>query len=181
MDDSNKIRKPRISEKVCVIGLTGYEPGNPDGNYCKIDGYFLDTVYLKCGGKVIETTIDKIEYLEEKKISKDDKAEIVKRLIKPEFLKKIPIKNVIIYLNLLLKKYKDIEFWLDGFNPGYQAKSLSWWIGGGKDELRKAYDMFTKDYTTPIVDLKANLEKEKIGSDTVLTKRPSSYIDLFRD
>jgi len=177
-------RKPVIGERVQVIGLEGYEPQNMKGAYCKVDGIFLDTVYLKPFRKKnkIEVDLNQIVYLEPPKpdtLSQEERVSILKRIVKAEYFTSQSIGMEIAFLNRLVKDNPNLGFWRNGFNPDYQVKSMIWWISGGKDQLHTMYQLFTTDINKPKENLIQNLQKEKIGEDIVLTKKPKSLIDLF--
>lgn len=78
-----------------------------------------------------------------------------------------------VVIKRLLKKYP-FEFW-EQFNITYKVKSLIWFLGGGKKQIREEYAKWelTKDHPAPILEDKPVIEIEKTE------KKPSKLAEFL--
>jgi hypothetical protein len=163
------MRKPRVGDKIKVKKTTLPQY---DGIVCTIKkvNWIYVTILPKYGRQEIEITDDDIESYENKEaFSGDEKKEIVKKLVLDESL--LDVKNVyreLAILNKLIDKYPDLDFWR-GFAPGYQARSIAWWLGGGSEELRTEYMKLSLDFSVK----ESKTGEVKLGEDIVKTKNQS--------
>lgn len=171
-------RIPREGEKVFIKNIPQYS--SPNGKICTITRTGLGMVWVKpkhWRGEDLEIDEEDIEYTEPESFTPAERKELVKRLVKQETLQ--DPKNLILELaniKKLIAKYPNLDFWR-GFKPLFQVKSLLWFFGGGKNDLRFAYNEKTLDLSVPKTE-NANIGTEKIGEDVVINKKPKSIMDL---
>lgn len=172
------MRKPRIKEKVWIKNIPQYAP--PDGKLCTVTNAALGLVWVKPKyhrGPDLEVDLDDIVYAEPETLSAEERAELVKRFVKVELLREM--NNYHIELGLmktLLKKYPNCNFWRN-FRPGFQLKSLRWWLGNGKNDLRYIYNEKSLDINSSKRQT-VNIGAEKIGEDIAINQKPKAFTDL---
>lgn len=93
-------------------------------------------------------------------ISRDDRAKIIKALLKEE-VTEINWKLEMICLGKLMKKYPGEDFWRS-FNPGYRVHSLRWFVGDGLKDIRKFHSLFNLDFQSKE---KTILSNQSFGED----------------
>lgn len=172
-------RNPKINERVYVLGLKGFGPGEKT---CKVHGFFLDTVYVRLEPRkpLVEVDLKDVVYVEKDKLTTTEKTYILWKHLTPEMYSRLDAKVEYSLLGRLVKKYPDLSFWRD-FNPPYQVKSLLYWLGNGRQEFKQFYNEFTQDISTPTQNITKNITSEKIGEDSSLTFKPKNLKQLFTD
>ncbi len=172
------MRKPCIGDKIKVFGIPQFQ--NVE---LTIKSIFLGTIFArpKFGREDIEIQDGNFEYLEPIKLTGVEKTQLVKRLVKSEYLPHIKaVQNEIAVFNRLFSKYPDDEFWKT-FDPGFQTKSLLWWAGSGADDLRKhfnEYSLSKKDLTKEAQPI--TLREDKIGEDVEVNIKPKKLTDIWK-
>lgn len=171
-------RQPRINEYIKVKGI----PELADKEV-KVVASALGSVWVKPYKRAredIEVSLNQVEFIEPEKLETKEKYEIIEKLVKPELLEqdKTRYKIELAILNRLYEKFPNIDFW-KSFDPGYQAKSIIWWQGGGKDDLRKAFNEFALDTNRGKPQNRVELTSEKIGEDVQINNtKPKNLFDL---
>ena len=169
------MRKPRVGDKIKVKHSVLPEYRDKTFTIKKVSWMYL-SVLPKNERQEIEITDDDIESYENREsLSGDEKKEIIRRLVLEEMLTdiKVMIKELSC-LNRLIDKYPDCDFWRN-FTPGYQAKSMVWWLGGGKEEVRTEYSKLSLDFSVK----ELTIGEDKLGEDTIFSqsKTLSSWLN----
>ena len=156
-------RKPKIGEKVWVRKICKNKP-------CTIKEIKWIYIYVRPfhAKENVEVTIDDIEYIQPEMLTGEEKYTIVNKLVKSEMFKE-NISNFnmeIATLNFLIKKYPNLEFWRQ-FDPGFQVKSLKWWIGSGMMQMNNFYNLFELDFEQK----KTTIGDKKLGEDIKIEKQ----------
>ena len=156
-------RQPKIGEKVWVKKVSSEK-------VCTVKSinWIYVTVRPLCARQDVEVTIDDIEYIAEEILDGKEKSEIIKRLVKNETLigDKTNYYREVATLNNLIKKYPDLDFWRE-FDPGFQAKSLMWYFGGGKLKINDSFNNFNLDFSPK----KSTIGEVKLGEDVKVEKQ----------
>jgi hypothetical protein len=169
------MRKPRVGDKIKVKPSVLPQYRDIICTIKKVNWIYL-AILPKYSRQEIEITDDDIESYENREsLSGDEKKDIIKRLVLEEML--VDIKSMISELsclNRLLDKYPDCDFWRN-FTPGYQAKSVAWWLGGGKEEVRTEYSKLSLDFSVK----ELIIGEDKLGEDTTFSqsKTLSSWLN----
>jgi hypothetical protein len=163
-------RYPKIGEKV-----------KQDGIEYKITAECMGIYYgkVKYSREDVELDLSKIEYLEGEKLSKKDLFIILEKLIKEETLKREKIEQLKLF-GRLRKKYPDISFWRDYFEPKYKVAGLLWYFGNGASELELEYKKFTLDLSLTGKPEKVIIGDVKVGNDLKIEKKPKNLLELLR-
>lgn len=171
------MRKPRLSEKVQLLK-------RGDGLYKvtkivdSLDGVFVKETH-KRGAKEEFVSLEDIVYLEDEKMSGEEKYKILESWVDSNYLPDNKIKFFqLSVLNRLVKQYPDLSFWKN-YIPEFKVKNLLWYFGDGEKILKIAYNGWKIDLTSRTKSLM--LGTEKVGEDYVLKgKKQKSIIDIIK-
>jgi hypothetical protein len=168
------MRKPKVGEIVKVKGI----PDLADKEV-KVTAVALGYAWIKPYKRAredIEVPLDLIEYIAPEEFTALEKRALIKKWVKESSLLDFKAVNKEVgVFNVLFEKYPNTEFWKQ-FELGFQVISLSWWVGGGKDDLRAAFNTFSLDLSSSKSN-NVQTQTEKIGED-IQIKKKISYKDL---
>ena len=159
-------RKPKAGDKVYVkSSILPQFAGKP--LTVKEVKFMYVEVLPKYARQTVEIMDDDIEsYLEPEKLTNDERFQIIDRVVFKEMLDVEGARfHEIIFLNKLVIKYNNLDFWRS-FDPGFQAKSLSWFLGGGKPQIYQFYNAFTLDFDKKV----SVIGNVKLGEDIEIKK-----------
>ncbi len=174
------MRHPQVGDRIFAKGIPQFV-----GVELVIKSVMLGTVFARQKGRGrredIELQDGDFDYCEPTKLTNTEKSEIIKRLVKPDYLPDVPsFRREQGVLNRLFDRYPDNEFW-KSFDPGFMVKSNTWWMGGGADDLRKYFNEYslsrrglTKE-AQPIT-----LREDKIGEDVEVKLKPKKLTDIWK-
>lgn len=150
----------------------------------KLTAFFEDTAYVKLKYARAEemVAISDLEIINEPikpkvdKLSNKERGEILTRLVEQESIK-LNFKREWAILNLLIKKFNNLEFWREGFKPALKVESLAYWYH--RPEVEQLYKTWAINLESKRVEIV--LEKEKIGEDIQTTNgtRYKNILDLL--
>jgi hypothetical protein len=169
-----EMRKPKINEFIRVKGI-------PDliGKEVRVTAVALGYVWIKSykgAREDIEVPLDLVEFINPETFSLKEKKELIKKWVKPENLRNYKdIVRELGFFSKIFERYPNLEFWKQ-FEPGFLVASLSWWLNGGKDDIRAAFNTFSLDLSPSNLN-NAHIQNEKIGEDVQVRKK-ISYRDL---
>ena len=181
------MRTPKVGDKIFVKTIPAYKKGNTGNKYCIIESILLDTIFCRpksSRNKQIDVSIDDIEFVEsekvvEDKLTREDRANIVRRLVMEETLKEDgQFVRELQFLGKLIKQYPSVKFWRN-FNPSFQVRTCLWWLGNGRDQMRVFWNKEMLDLSCNGHKTEVKLEKEKIGADLPVKRRVKNLIDLL--
>ena len=138
---------------------------------CKVEDYILGIVFVRPLRLrlLLEVMPEDLDYLDDEKLTMADKEEILKRLVKEEFLKtNQDWMRELNGLNKIYLKYPYVDF-LRNLTFDYQARSIWWFLGGGADQLTQKFKLFSIDISSKKQDTQLN--KEKLGEDVVIKQK----------
>lgn len=174
------MRIPKINEKIFIKNIPEYK--GPDGKAVKVIQYSLGFAYVKppyWKGELIEVPLEEIDFITPDSLSGEEKKKIINEHVKLEYITDFTVYHREMgILNKIIEKYPDLSFWREYFVPDFQVKSLIFYLASGKDFLKKRYNEFTIDLTTPKTN-NTTLNTEKIGEDVVINSKPKNLIDFL--
>lgn len=172
-------RRPKKNDRVYIGGIPEYFQVE-----MKVKSTLLESVFVrpKGGREDIEVSESDLFYLDLEELESGEKIELIKKLVKEEFLTDIILlRREQGVLNRLLKKYPDVDFWR-GLEIGFQMRSLLFWIGkNGSPQIEQMYREFTLDKNTAKGNNKSvtNITTEKVGEDIVVRAKPRNLLDII--
>ncbi len=174
------MRTPKAGDRIFAKGIPQFV-----GIELVIKSVMLGTVFARQKGRGrredIELQDGDFDYADPIELTSEEKREIVKRSVKSDFLPDIlAFRKELGILNILFSKYPCNEFWKN-FDCGFQLRSLSWWCGGGADDLRKhfnEYSLSKRGLTSEAQPI--TLREDKIGEDVEVKLKPKKLTDIWK-
>jgi hypothetical protein len=170
------MRTPKPLEKIYIKNnpLFSRESGCKP---CKIESVILGTIFVRPfkAHELIETLPEDIDYIEDERMSSQEKQKLVIDYVKPEFIKDFKDRmREIGAINKLEKMYPSYGFW-SNFHINFRVRSFNYFVGSGREQIAIMYKKFCLDNNLIKEQTCVKLSASKLGED-VQTKK---QLNLF--